>query len=199
MWTWLCFSSQAIDATTIKDVCIKYIYNKAPAIAAVGEYSYSPRLWSWSVFITRRITPGPEREQWLITECFWSAGPIEQLPDYNGIRSGMHWLRQWSVTKTRPFNVCFFMFNYKIKNNTKLKDHVQCVCVCVFFPCGTLSFLVFSGDLLLGGFLSLYHLHQLLQKHQRQRSEHQISAYISVCYTLTILLFILKTCLLNLH
>uniref|UniRef100_A0A672T9N2 Mitochondrial-processing peptidase subunit beta n=1 Tax=Sinocyclocheilus grahami TaxID=75366 RepID=A0A672T9N2_SINGR len=45
----------AIDATTIKDVCMKYIYNKAPAIAAVG--------------------------------------PIEQLPDYNRIRSGMHWFR----------------------------------------------------------------------------------------------------------
>uniref|UniRef100_A0A8C2H363 Mitochondrial-processing peptidase subunit beta n=1 Tax=Cyprinus carpio TaxID=7962 RepID=A0A8C2H363_CYPCA len=30
----------AIDATTIKDVCMKYIHNKAPAIAAVGEYSY---------------------------------------------------------------------------------------------------------------------------------------------------------------
>uniref|UniRef100_A0A672K4Q5 Mitochondrial-processing peptidase subunit beta n=1 Tax=Sinocyclocheilus grahami TaxID=75366 RepID=A0A672K4Q5_SINGR len=45
----------AIDATTIKDVCMKYIYNKAPAIAAVG--------------------------------------PIEQLPDYNGIRGGMHWFR----------------------------------------------------------------------------------------------------------
>ncbi|XP_016366457.1 mitochondrial-processing peptidase subunit beta [Sinocyclocheilus rhinocerous] len=45
----------AIDATTIKDVCMKYIYNKAPAIAAVG--------------------------------------PIEQLPDYNSIRGGMHWFR----------------------------------------------------------------------------------------------------------
>uniref|UniRef100_A0A4W6E836 Mitochondrial-processing peptidase subunit beta n=1 Tax=Lates calcarifer TaxID=8187 RepID=A0A4W6E836_LATCA len=45
----------AIDAKTIKDVCTKYIYNKAPAIAAVG--------------------------------------PIEQLPDYNQIRSGMFWMR----------------------------------------------------------------------------------------------------------
>ncbi|XP_012694658.2 mitochondrial-processing peptidase subunit beta [Clupea harengus] len=45
----------AISADTIKDVCTKYIYNKAPAIAAVG--------------------------------------PIEQLPDYNRIRSGMYWLR----------------------------------------------------------------------------------------------------------
>ncbi|XP_026183044.1 mitochondrial-processing peptidase subunit beta isoform X1 [Mastacembelus armatus] len=45
----------AIDAKTIKDVCTKYIYNKAPAIAAVG--------------------------------------PIEQLPDYSNIHSGMFWLR----------------------------------------------------------------------------------------------------------
>lgn len=45
----------AIDAKTIKDVCTKYIFNKAPAIAAVG--------------------------------------PIEQLPDYNQIRSGMFWMR----------------------------------------------------------------------------------------------------------
>ncbi|XP_054911626.1 mitochondrial-processing peptidase subunit beta [Poeciliopsis prolifica] len=45
----------AIDANTIKEVCTKYIYNRAPAIAAVG--------------------------------------PIEQLPDYNQIRSGMFWMR----------------------------------------------------------------------------------------------------------
>ncbi|XP_034019480.1 mitochondrial-processing peptidase subunit beta [Thalassophryne amazonica] len=45
----------AIDANTIKDVCSRYIYNKAPAIAAVG--------------------------------------PIEQLPEYNQIHSGMFWRR----------------------------------------------------------------------------------------------------------
>nr|XP_005995352.2 PREDICTED: mitochondrial-processing peptidase subunit beta [Latimeria chalumnae] len=45
----------AIDVQTIRDVCTKYIYDKCPAIAAVG--------------------------------------PIEQLPDYNRIRSGMYWLR----------------------------------------------------------------------------------------------------------
>ncbi|KAK1906357.1 Mitochondrial-processing peptidase subunit beta [Dissostichus eleginoides] len=32
----------AIDATTIKDVCTKYIYNKAPAIAAVGPIERLP-------------------------------------------------------------------------------------------------------------------------------------------------------------
>lgn len=30
--------TKAIDANTIKEVCTKYIYNKAPAIAAVGTY-----------------------------------------------------------------------------------------------------------------------------------------------------------------
>ncbi|XP_058844213.1 cytochrome b-c1 complex subunit 1, mitochondrial-like [Acipenser ruthenus] len=45
----------AIDAKTIRDVCSKYIYDKCPAVAAVG--------------------------------------PIEQLPDYNRIRSAMYWLR----------------------------------------------------------------------------------------------------------
>uniref|UniRef100_A0A8C0H3T7 Mitochondrial-processing peptidase subunit beta n=1 Tax=Chelonoidis abingdonii TaxID=106734 RepID=A0A8C0H3T7_CHEAB len=46
---------EAIDAQTIRDICTKYIYDKCPAIAAVG--------------------------------------PIEQLPDYNRIHSGMYWLR----------------------------------------------------------------------------------------------------------
>lgn len=46
---------EGIDAKTIRDVCTKYIYDKSPAIAAVG--------------------------------------PIEQLPDYRRIRSGMYWLR----------------------------------------------------------------------------------------------------------
>uniref|UniRef100_A0A4W4HD54 Mitochondrial-processing peptidase subunit beta n=1 Tax=Electrophorus electricus TaxID=8005 RepID=A0A4W4HD54_ELEEL len=43
-----------VHANTIKQVCTKYIYNKAPAIAAVG--------------------------------------PIDQLPDYNHIQSGLYWL-----------------------------------------------------------------------------------------------------------
>lgn len=42
MFLWTTFTrlslSQAIDATTIRSVCMKYIYNKAPAIAAVGQY-----------------------------------------------------------------------------------------------------------------------------------------------------------------
>ncbi|XP_078399166.1 cytochrome b-c1 complex subunit 1, mitochondrial-like [Cetorhinus maximus] len=45
----------AVDAQTLRDVCSRYIYDKCPAIAAVG--------------------------------------PIEQLPDYNRIRSAMYWLR----------------------------------------------------------------------------------------------------------
>lgn len=45
----------AVSAKTLRDVCSKYIYDKCPAVAAVG--------------------------------------PIEQLPDYNRIRSAMYWLR----------------------------------------------------------------------------------------------------------
>lgn len=39
-WIYIFSSSarQAIDAKTIKDVCTKYMFNKAPAIAAVGMY-----------------------------------------------------------------------------------------------------------------------------------------------------------------
>jgi len=46
----------AVDAAMVKDICFKYIYDRCPAVAAVG--------------------------------------PIENLPDYNKIRSGMYWLRR---------------------------------------------------------------------------------------------------------
>merc|ERR1712037_1079902 len=45
----------AVDAALVKDTCYKYIYDRCPAIAAVG--------------------------------------PIENLPDYNNVRSRMYWLR----------------------------------------------------------------------------------------------------------
>lgn len=45
----------AVNAKVVKDTCFKYIYDKCPAVAAVG--------------------------------------PVEQLPDYNRVRSGMYWLR----------------------------------------------------------------------------------------------------------
>merc|ERR1719230_1912155 len=45
----------AVDATLVKDTCYKYIYDRCPAVAAVG--------------------------------------PIENLPDYNNVRSRMYWLR----------------------------------------------------------------------------------------------------------
>merc|ERR1712083_826744 len=45
----------AVDAALVKETCYKYIYDRCPAIAAVG--------------------------------------PIENLPDYNRVRSGMYWLR----------------------------------------------------------------------------------------------------------
>ncbi|TWW61754.1 Cytochrome b-c1 complex subunit 1, mitochondrial [Takifugu flavidus] len=45
----------AVTASVVRDVCTKYIYDKCPAVAAVG--------------------------------------PVEQLPDYNRMRSAMYWLR----------------------------------------------------------------------------------------------------------
>lgn len=45
----------SITAQNVRDVCMKYIYDRCPAVAAVG--------------------------------------PVEQLPDYNRIRSSMYWLR----------------------------------------------------------------------------------------------------------
>uniref|UniRef100_A0A8C4N7J9 Mitochondrial-processing peptidase subunit beta n=1 Tax=Eptatretus burgeri TaxID=7764 RepID=A0A8C4N7J9_EPTBU len=45
----------AVDAKTLRRVCLQYIYDQCPAVAAVG--------------------------------------PIEQLPDYNRIRSAMYWAR----------------------------------------------------------------------------------------------------------
>uniref|UniRef100_A0A336LZN4 Mitochondrial-processing peptidase subunit beta n=1 Tax=Culicoides sonorensis TaxID=179676 RepID=A0A336LZN4_CULSO len=45
----------SVDAANVRDVCMKYIYDRCPAVAAVG--------------------------------------PIENLPDYNRLRSSMYWLR----------------------------------------------------------------------------------------------------------
>lgn len=45
----------AVDAKTIREVCMHYIYDKCPVVASVG--------------------------------------PVEQLPEYNRIRSNMYWLR----------------------------------------------------------------------------------------------------------
>ncbi|KAB7501667.1 Mitochondrial-processing peptidase subunit beta [Armadillidium nasatum] len=46
---------EAVNADTVRDSCYRHIYDKCPAIAAVG--------------------------------------PVEQLPDYNSIRSGLYWHR----------------------------------------------------------------------------------------------------------
>ncbi|XP_022906428.1 mitochondrial-processing peptidase subunit beta [Onthophagus taurus] len=46
---------ESVTAKNVRDVCYKYIYDRCPAVAAVG--------------------------------------PVEQLPDYNRIRSAMYWLR----------------------------------------------------------------------------------------------------------
>ncbi len=46
---------EAVNAQMIRDVCMKYIYDRCPAVVAVG--------------------------------------PIDQLPEYNRIRSAMYWVR----------------------------------------------------------------------------------------------------------
>lgn len=59
-------SPQAIDASTIKDVCTKYIYNRAPAIAAVGTFSNTGRLQRLNLTCTikgsRRLSVGSESQ-----------------------------------------------------------------------------------------------------------------------------------------
>lgn len=75
------FVFQAIDAQTIKEVCTKYIYDKCPAIAAVGkDFSTSCHLFKKLSALSNYL-------------CFKISGPLEQLPDYNRLRSGMYWLR----------------------------------------------------------------------------------------------------------
>ena len=34
---------QAVDASTVRDICMEYIYDKCPAVAAVGKSKFSPR------------------------------------------------------------------------------------------------------------------------------------------------------------
>ena len=46
---------EQIDASTIREVATRYLYDKCPAVVGIG--------------------------------------PVEQLPDYNRLRSGMFWLR----------------------------------------------------------------------------------------------------------
>ncbi len=53
---------QAIDAQTIKDVCTKYIFNKAPAIAAVGMLLFVD-FWDFMYgSVSRRFL---EYQEWL--------------------------------------------------------------------------------------------------------------------------------------
>lgn len=74
---------QAIDAQTIRDVCTKYIYNKSPAVAAVGKLFF---IITWPFF--KGLFSDPKN-----IFVFIFLGPIEQLPDYNQLCSGMYWLR----------------------------------------------------------------------------------------------------------
>lgn len=44
-------TSQAIDAKTIKDVCTKYIFDKAPAIAAVGMFGKKKVVTHYALYL----------------------------------------------------------------------------------------------------------------------------------------------------
>lgn len=132
IWISLCPPQQAIDAKTIKDVCTKYIYDKPPAIAAVGMYfnlfrdshrdlCINPLDWlntyqmpithvhfnNWRNISTFSIVQDPNCvcysspfSIFIHFVCVFKTsvpGPIEQLPDYNRIRSGMYWMKTWPL------------------------------------------------------------------------------------------------------
>lgn len=85
----ICF--QSVTAKVVRDVCTKYIYDKCPAVAAVGAFfasvdcfSVHSDIKSLSSMIFLFLT---------CPSCFSPPGPIEQLPDYNRMRSAMYWLR----------------------------------------------------------------------------------------------------------
>ena len=64
----------AVDAALVKDTCYKYIYDRSVLFerdATFSEYVY------------------------LFFRCpaIAAVGPIENLPDYNNVRSRMYWLR----------------------------------------------------------------------------------------------------------
>ena len=65
-----------VDANRVREVCMKYIYDRCPAVVGVGQYLNA-------IHKARLV------------KCFvsHSVGPIEQLTDYNRVRSGMYWLR----------------------------------------------------------------------------------------------------------
>ena len=62
---------QQVDAKTVREVATKYLWDRCPAVVAIGEYNYS--------FANPTI--------------ILLLGPIEQLPDYTRIRGNMSWRR----------------------------------------------------------------------------------------------------------
>lgn len=62
------------------------------------------------------------------------SGPIEQLPDYDQIRSGMFWMRSWAELTDYPsLSTCTAC---REKKSTIFKSHLQCL----FFP--PISFII---------------------------------------------------------
>ena len=61
----------AVDAKLVQDTCYKYIYDRLVWSRVFSEFYFA-------LFRCPAIA---------------AVGPIENLPDYNRVRSGMYWLR----------------------------------------------------------------------------------------------------------
>ena len=65
---------QQVDAKTVREVATKYLWDRCPAVVAIGKYNYHSFADPTSVTMLL-------------------LGPIEQLPDYTRIRGNMSWRR----------------------------------------------------------------------------------------------------------
>ena len=72
----------------VRDVCSKYIYDKCPAVAAVGQFASLTCLIN-----VLHINNVSMRNLSLSLSLSLTPGPVEQLPDYNRTRASMYWLR----------------------------------------------------------------------------------------------------------
>lgn len=79
-------SFQAVTPKMVRDICCKYIYDKCPAVAAVGEFCCTFSLFTARMQLMLQLFS-------VTCPTFSPPGPIEQLPDYNRMRSAMYWLR----------------------------------------------------------------------------------------------------------
>lgn len=90
--TKLCNFSYKYTLNLLPKQYIQYCTQSRPYLVCCAARSEQ---WNWTV------------EGWLLTKVVWYkehsvhfplvSGPIEQLPDYNRIRSGMYWMRTWEL------------------------------------------------------------------------------------------------------